>query len=117
VRESTNSIPVILIVAGFILFVWFNRTGVTPWAYERIELGMSEEEVEAILGPGTPISSWTAAKERGFYSGNSIGGKPIEVGDYSLRWENRNTGECILLAFKDGKVCHKVFGDPYRSLQ
>lgn len=38
--------------------------------------------------------------------------KPVVEGDYILRWVNNRTGERILVAFKDGRVCARHYWDP-----
>ncbi len=99
--------------------------------YKEVRVGMSVEEVEAILGPGTLVkqedlptnvvpvnpqdeadslenarkSGATPPTGRGFPTRN----KPVVEGDNILQWENRETGERIIVAFRDGKVCEKYY--------
>ena len=95
---------------------------------------MSEDDVRAILGPGAVIpqadvpgvvraenpSDEDAARERARRSGDSPPTardyptriKPVVAGGHIVRWVNTETGERILIAFKDGKVCEKHFWDP-----
>ncbi len=102
--------------------------------YKRVQVGMSIEEVQAILGPGSLVkqaelpttivavnpNDAVAAQEKEKMSGGSptttrdypVRHKPVVEGDYILRWVNNRTGERILVAFKDGKVCEKDFYDP-----
>jgi hypothetical protein len=102
--------------------------------YTRVRVGMSVDEVQAILGPGTVIpqakvptvvravnpADEDAARERARRSGGPpptardypVRRKPLVEGDYILRWVNSETGERILVAFKDGKVCEKNYWDP-----
>ena len=101
--------------------------------YTCIRVGMSIEEVQAILGPGTTVKQ---EEVPGFVVAvnpqdavGSIGRarkvgpiatcrdyptriKPVVEGDHILRWVNSETGERILVAFKDGRACEKDFYDP-----
>ena len=102
--------------------------------YKEVRVGMSVEEVEAILGPSTlvkqedlptdiaPVNPQDAVDslERTRKSGATpptardypTRHKPVVEGDYILQWKNSETGERILVAFKDGKVCEKHYFDP-----
>ncbi len=102
--------------------------------YQKIRVGMSVEEVEAILGPRTEVkqedlpSNVVAMNpqdavdslERARKSGATpptardypTQHKPVVEGDYILQWKNSETWERILVAFKDGKVCEKHHFDP-----
>ncbi len=102
--------------------------------YNAVRVGMSVEEVEAILGPGTevkqkyvpsivvPVNPQDAVDslERARKSGAPpptardypTRNKPVVEGDYILQWVNSETGERIIVAFKDGKVCEKYYYDP-----
>ena len=102
--------------------------------YKRIQVGMSVDEVQAILGPGTTVGQREvpgivvavnpgdepASEERARRAGRSPPTardyptriKPVVEGDTILRWVNGETGERILVAFRDGKVCEKHYWDP-----
>jgi hypothetical protein len=102
--------------------------------YKRVQVGMSVEEVEAILGPGTPVGQAevpqivvavspedaVAARERERRPGGPPSTarnyptrlKPVVEGDHILMWVSGKTGERILVAFKDGKACEKHYHDP-----
>jgi len=101
--------------------------------YRRIQVGMSVEEVQAILGPGTALNQTDvptfvvavnpkdaeAAKEKARRSGlpspttrdYPIRHQYVVEGDSILQWIGR-TGERILVAFKGGEVCQKDYWEP-----
>jgi hypothetical protein len=103
-------------------------------AYKRIHVGMSIDEVQAVLGPGTRVNQEQvpttvvavnpadaeASRERARRAGGPpqtardypARHQPFVEGDYILRWEIRDTGAIIFVAFKDGKVCGKHYYDP-----
>ncbi len=94
---------------------------------------MSVDDVQAILGPGTVVPASqvpgivvavnpaddAAAREKAIRSGVSpptVRSYPTRIrgvveGDTVFRWENSSTGERILVAFRDGKVCDKHYYD------
>ena len=102
--------------------------------FERIQVGMSQDDVQAILGFGAVIpqadvpgvvrtenpSDEDATRARARRSGGAPPTardyptriKPVVAGDHIVRWANTGTGERILIAFKDGKVCEKHYWDP-----
>lgn len=105
--------------------------------YSRIRVGMSVDDVQAILGPGTTIpgsevpgivvavnsaddAAAAVVREKAIRSGVSpptARNYPTRIrgvveGDTILRWQNSSTGERILVAFQDGKVCDKHYYDP-----
>jgi hypothetical protein len=102
--------------------------------YKRVHVGMSVGEVQAILGPGAVVpqaevpgvvravnqADEDATRERARRSDGPPSTardyptriKPVVEGDHILRWVNGQTGERILIAFKDGKVCEKHYWDP-----
>ncbi len=102
--------------------------------YERVQVGMTIEEVQAILGPGTPIEQAdvplclaavnpedaVAAIEKEKRSGTVATGrtypirqKPSVQGDYILRWQTAI--DRVYVAFKEGKVCEKYYIDDYHN--
>lgn len=102
--------------------------------YGRVQVGMTVEEVEAILGPGSSVkqsevptvvvavnpADVQASEERAKRAGRwpqtardyPVRHKPVVEGDLILKWVDDRTGERILVAFKDGKVCEKHYWDP-----
>jgi hypothetical protein len=101
--------------------------------YQRIKRGMTLEEVEAILGPGTEIDfreipeivvAVDPAEERADHRKASRGRtdptsrpyptrlRPVVMGQEVFRWVDDRIRERILVAFKDGKVCETHFWDP-----
>jgi hypothetical protein len=74
---------------------WFN--------FRRIDLGMVQSDVEAILGPGAPLHDGKKGNERLIVPGQA----PADV-DMTLRWEAKDfTRSYLLLGFKDGRVRFK----------
>lgn len=112
---------------------WYSSDSPDYRNYKLIQTGMSIEEVQAILGPGTEIDSKEVPgvvvpvdpdEARASYErANRVGTiptardyrtriKPVVEGDYVLRWVNSRTFERILVAFRDGKVSEKHCWDP-----
>lgn len=117
---------------GGLFYVVFWQDSPDFAKYKRIQVGMSVDEVQAILGLGTRINQsdvpqievfvnpadekaaaekmkklgprWTT-KIRDY----PMRPKPIVEGDLILKWENDRTGARILIAFRDGKVCEKDY--------
>jgi hypothetical protein len=101
--------------------------------YKKVQIGMTVDEVQAILGTGTPVRQTEvpsivvalnpkdeeAARERARMNGGPPSTardyptkhKPVVEGDHILKWKNAETGELILVAFKEGRVCEKYFYD------
>lgn len=118
-------------IASGVLFIWWIvREPSEVRAYNRIEVGMSVEEVEAILGAGTVINqaqvpSYVVAvnpdEEAAFFERHRKAGTIPTVRDYATRYKPFVEGDVIYLwkwgyyeiwlAFKDGKVCEKWFRD------
>lgn len=130
-----RSIPWAIAGLGLVGLVYAFISGESRFQqdYQRIQVGMSVDEVQAILGPGTPVKQREipttvvpvnpedarAADERARKLGQSppttreypTRHKPLVEGDYILRWTNSH-GERILVGFRDGKVCEKDYYDP-----
>ena len=126
------AIPSALLVGACYWLFWMESADYRK--YKRVQVGMSVDEVQAILGPGTPIgqekvpgivvavnpADVDASLERARRAGRSpptardypTRVKPVVEGDFILQWVNDKTGERILVAFKDGKVCEKDYWDP-----
>lgn len=102
--------------------------------YKKVRVGMSVDEVQAILGAGTPVRQDEVPSivvpvnpqdaEDSLERARRAGGprptvrdyptrhKPVVEGDTILRWVNGETGERILVAFRGGRVCEKHYWDP-----
>jgi hypothetical protein len=137
VRKPRSTLPFVallgIIAFGVILHL-LCRDSPPQINYKKIQIGMTIEEVQAILGEGTLVRQTEvpsrvvplnpkdeeAAIERARRAGGPVPTardyptrtKPIVEGDYILRWVNGSTGERILIAFKHGSVCEKDFYDP-----
>jgi hypothetical protein len=98
--------------------------------YQRLQVGMTVAEVEAILGPGTPVkqadvpqmvvpvnpADAEASRDRARRAGvvptardYPTRNKPVVEGDSILIWEDANKQWRILVGFREGKVCEKDF--------
>jgi len=120
---------------GGLVYIVFWRDSPDFANYKRIQVGMSVEEVQAILAPGTPVkqsevpgtevfvnpADEKAAAEKFRKLGPRattkirdypMRTKPIVEGDLILKWENNQTGARVLVSFKDGKVHEKDFWEP-----
>jgi hypothetical protein len=126
-------VAALAITLGGALYALLGRDSPDLANYKRVRVGMSVGEVQAILGPGEEIDPKSvpgvvvavnpadaeSARERDRRTGTQSTGrdyptriKPVVEGDLILRWVNGQTGERILIAFKDGKVCEKDYWDP-----
>lgn len=137
-----RSVALLLLAAlGVILGGWlyasFWRDSPDFTNYNRLQVGMSIDDVQAILGPGTAIpqsevpgivvavnpgddAAAAVTRDKAIRAGVTpptardypTRNKPVVEGDLILRWKNERTWERILVAFKDGKVCEKHYWDP-----
>lgn len=119
-----------LVIWGLLLYGWLWTDSPHFIKYKQIKVGMSIEEVEAILGPGTPVKQAEvptiriavnpkdaeAAAERDRKTGSPstvreypTRSKPVVEGDCILQWTGEPNGVRILVAFKNGKVCEKDY--------
>jgi hypothetical protein len=92
-------------------FLWYERVVVSlggtitgtdlerSYRY-RIKEGMTVEEVEAVLGPGTETGSPT-----------SPGGRAVVTGDKIIKWNGENS-TVLYIGFREGRVCDKHFWWP-----
>lgn len=127
---------VTLALAGCLLVgVWSFTDSPTTKNYQRVRVGMSLDEVEAILGPGRPIpqsqvpghvravnpdderAEIDEAKRAGRSPPTHRGNYPTHVvpvveGDTVLEWVTPGSGERILLGFRGGKVSGRYYFDP-----
>jgi hypothetical protein len=125
-------VSLVVLVASILLGrFWFGELDRFHAGYERIQVGMTLAEVEAILGPGTEIDlsevpttlvSLNPAAERAAYERARRTGrplptvrsfpahsKPVVQGDRVVRWRGDHNGARILIGFKDGKVAEKWY--------
>ena len=133
-RKALLLITVLSLVLLGLVYVCFPKESRDFANYKEVRVGMSVEEVEAILGPGAPVKqeevpsivvpvnpqdavdSLERAKKSGATPPTARDYptriKPVVEGDYILQWKNSETWERIIVAFKDGKVCEKYYYDP-----
>ena len=127
----------IIVVAAFlatsVFYAYLTSTSADYNRYQKIQTGMSEAEVQEILGTGRIIrqeevpsivvavnpkdvdDANEAAKRAGISHPTArnypIRHAPRIEGDRIMLWENPITGEKIYVAFREGKVCAKLFHD------
>lgn len=105
----------VLVGLGFALDAYVNRPGRLCYRnYERIQVGMSLVEVEALLGgtgeeirretlPGSPDYNEPVLSKRV---------KPVVTGDKFFRWYESPIGKKVIVGLKDDKVCDKWYWEP-----
>ena len=116
-------VPLLLIAAsgitlGVVVYALLGRDSPDFANDKRIQVGMSVDDVPGVVRAENP-SDEDAARERARRAGGSPSTareyptriKPVVEGDHILSWVNDETGERILIAFKDGKVCEKHYWD------
>lgn len=124
-----------LILAGLgLAYLMLVRESADFVKFKQIRIGMSVDEVQVLLGPGTPVAQGgvpsvvravnpddaIASESRARQEGRSpstvrdypVRHKPVVEGDAVLEWVNAKTRERILVAFKDEKVCETYYHDP-----
>lgn len=122
----------VVLAAGALLGrFWFGEPDRFRAGYERVQVGMTLADVEAVLGPGTEIklsevptrlvslnpAAERAADERARRTGSPLPTvrsfptrvKPVVAGDRVLRWRGEQNGARILIGFKDGRVIEKDY--------
>ena len=127
-------LAVIVASAGILVLIRGDLWSPTPnfRGYAQVRIGMSVEEVEAILGRGTlvhpddvpcdlgPVRSDAAPRKRAASPAGPASPlpdspaptrpvviRPVVEGDLILRWENARSGAWILVAFRNGRACQK----------
>jgi hypothetical protein len=134
-RKSLISLVVALTLVGL---GWYALLYCPPGRpcrcnYERVQVGMSLQEVEAFLGPGTEIGrdrlpGMVRPKPGVVVPKDPPGGPyrtqrdyPVEVvpvvqGDRFFEWPPARPplsgGLQIIVAFRDGRVCDKTYWEP-----
>ncbi len=77
--------------------------------YKQIQQGMSLEDVEAILGPGSRIATEQIPTFPDFREPLEHRRKPVVVGDMVLRWEHNY--DVIYVGFRNNSMCSKCYRD------
>jgi hypothetical protein len=113
-RVILRTLAIVLLVGGVFLALTECRPGrPTRFNFWRVRIGMSQGEVEELLGPGQGMQEGGKAGqiERFILPGHAAG----DV-DKVLRWLAEDLGrDYLLVGFKDGRVCFKSgggFGSP-----
>src|SRR5207248_1781669 len=114
VRKRLKQIILAAVVGllGLALFGWIDSEFLSEllvdWpGYRQVQTGMSAEEVEAILGPGTEIR-WRAVTHIQISPawGNEVRLVQLETdveGDRVLQWTDSSKSGRVLVGFRDGK--------------
>jgi hypothetical protein len=78
--------------------------------FAKIEIGMTLDEVEAILGPGKQISVADVTAVPGAPDAERKGDLYLRLdGDQFFRWKETETGTEILVGVRNGKVCDRDY--------
>src|SRR5262249_12216929 len=85
-------------------YLWLNGTEFRRDCQQRINSGMTLEEVETILGAGTRVKNVPELQE------GPRGRRPAVTGDEFYLWERDHDN--LWVGFKDGKVCDTFFWTP-----
>ena len=108
-KTILRTLAIILFVGGVYLAVTECRPGrPTRFNFWRVQIGMSQAEVEELLGPGQGLHEGSKAGqiERLIVPGHAVG----DV-DKVLRWLSEDFGrDYLLVGFKDGRVYFKLGG-------
>jgi hypothetical protein len=95
------------------LWVDYVEGPISSRGFSRIKIGMSLDEVEAILGPGEQISLEHVTQIPGSPYAKRKGNLDLVVeGDEFFRWHNSKCGMEIQLGLRDGRVCDKWYWEP-----
>src|SRR5579871_5017442 len=121
----------LIILAAVVLFGWL--WGPDPFVkkYRLIEVGMTQDRVESLLGPGTEIPSSEVpttvvplnpddarvsedrARRLGLPPSTvrdyPIRQKPVVEGDRVFRWQGEHNGALILVALRAGRIVEKWY--------
>ncbi len=80
------------------------RTGViSECNFEKIRLGMTVSEAEAILGSGQELE--------GKYVPYTDTG-PVINGDRFFKWEGGTTARAVWVGIRNGRICDKWYWEP-----
>ena len=87
---------------------WYWGARLSYCDFKRVEIGMTLQEVEAILGPGREISAKELPGEPDFDEPDlDKRVKPVVQGDRFFEW--LGGGAEVFVAFRDGRVCDKWY--------
>jgi hypothetical protein len=109
-KKSVLRTLAILLFAGLGLLALVEcRPGAaTAFNFWRVGEGMSQAEVESLLGPGMGLHPGEPAAKAGVTERLIVPGQPAAAVDYTLRWSADDfSGKYLLLGFKDGRVRFK----------
>jgi hypothetical protein len=90
---------------GFLAVAECRPRTATAFNFWRVGEGMSQAEVESLLGPGMGLRPGEPAGPAGVTERLTVPSQPAVDVHYTLRWvANDFSGKLLLLGFKGGKV-------------
>jgi hypothetical protein len=108
-KTILRTLAILLFLGGVFLALNECRPGrPTRYNFWRVQTGMSQAEVEALLGPGKGLHNDGQA---GQTERLLVPGHPAVEVDMVLRWLSEDFGsQHLLVGFKNGRVCCKFEG-------
>jgi hypothetical protein len=108
-KSLLRTIAILLVVGIGVLAVTECRPGTaTAFNFWRVSEGMSQADVESILGPGVELNPGETAGKSGATERLIVPGQPAADVDSTRRWVASDlSGKYLLLGFKDGRVRFK----------
>jgi hypothetical protein len=105
-KSALRALGILLVVGiGFLAVAECRPGTATAFNFWRVSTGMTQAEVESILGPGVGMRPGEPAGKAGVTERLIVPGQPAADVDYTLRWvANDFSGRYLLLGFKDGRV-------------
>jgi len=96
-------IAIIALVSGAVVAGWFLMPSrITETAFEQLRKGMTEDEVEQILGgPGNNVEEWMGQRDIAHVDERGFGGLKI--------W--KESGRTIIVEYDGGRVRAVIFTD------
>jgi hypothetical protein len=105
-KSLLRTLAILLVVCIGALAVAECRPGTaTAFNFWRVETGMSQADVESILGSGTGLNPGEPAAKSGVTERLIVPGQKAADVDFTRRWVASDfSGRYLLLGFKDGRV-------------
>jgi len=113
-RRTTHRLALLVIVFAVAIcpFVRVYSDSVSRYTYDQIQIGMSREAVEAILGAGTKIPLEEVPEFQGASGAMRVGNHYYLVdGEEFYRWSSKHIAVAIVVGMRQGKVSGKHFVD------
>ena len=91
-------------VAVWFFVFWCPAKEVTYCNYEKLKIGMTLEQAEAILGkPGREMPANELPR--------GGGGVPVIQGDKFFEWKGSQNGIKVFIGVKDGRICDMYYNE------